>query len=346
MPQDQSADLEDLLQGQPACDEVKLPVTPRVQVLPFNDLSWENFERLCTRLVAGKGDVVDCHRYGVRGDFQAGIDILAHCRTAEGEIERWCYQCKRWKEITPGDLGRIVDKFSFPADRYVVLVSVEATASLRQVVADLPDVDMWDAEDISRELKGLPDLVEDFFGQAWRDTFCIRVRETMLDIPFSAPNLSPTVRIQEVEYVLIEGGRAVIGSNLMPEEEPVHEVILRPYYISRYPITIRHYLLFVEATNWPLAARWNHQLDMNGSSDHPVTYVSWFDACEYCKWAGVELPTEVQWEHACRGKDLRLYSWGNEWKEMYCNSAELGLRHTTQFRDSRMQRVLTVLEIC
>jgi hypothetical protein len=172
MPEDHPTDLEDLLHGQPTYDEVKPPVTPRVQALPFNELSWENFERLCTWLVASDGDIMDCHRYGKRGDFQAGIDILAHRRTAEGGLERWCYQCKRWQRMTPGDLHQIVDDFSFPADRYVVLISLEASADLRNVVADHENVDLWDAEDISRELKGQPELVEDFFSPAWRAAFC------------------------------------------------------------------------------------------------------------------------------------------------------------------------------
>ena len=49
--------------------------------------------------------------------------------------------------------------------------------------------------------------------------------------------------------------------------------------------------------------------------DHPVTQVSWNDACAYCEFYNKTLPSEVQWEYAAseRGeKKNQLYYWGNE----------------------------------
>jgi hypothetical protein len=75
------------------------PVISLGQALPFSQLSWENFERLCLRLAREYTSIEGCNRlYGGPGDKQEGIDIYGKKSAA---LKYIVHQCKREKEFGP-----------------------------------------------------------------------------------------------------------------------------------------------------------------------------------------------------------------------------------------------------
>jgi hypothetical protein len=150
------------------------PVTPRPNQLPFNDpnWSWDRFEAFCLDLISKFAEVKDCHRYGKQGDFQRGIDIFADF----GNGERWVFQCKRYKKYTAGQTQKAIQKATYTANQYILLLSCEATSEVRDEVDKHPNWDVWDVEDISLKVRELPPdiarrLVETHFSPEWRRAF-------------------------------------------------------------------------------------------------------------------------------------------------------------------------------
>jgi formylglycine-generating enzyme required for sulfatase activity len=110
----------------------------------------------------------------------------------------------------------------------------------------------------------------------------------------------------------VPGGEYVLGADdISADEKPVHRVLLSPFWIAKYLVTNEQYARFLRAD--PEAARpalWDDK--QFNQPNQPVVGVSWEEAQAYCRWAGLTLPSEAQWEAAARGTDGRRYPWGND----------------------------------
>ena len=108
-------------------------------------------------------------------------------------------------------------------------------------------------------------------------------------------------------------------------ERPAHKIQVKPFYIDHYEVTNDEYAKFVRLTRRNPPAHWREGQYENGEARLPVVNVTWYEARAFCEWAGKRLPVESEWEYAARGRDNRLYPYGNEWKPRFSNARETGL---------------------
>lgn len=121
--------------------------------------------------------------------------------------------------------------------------------------------------------------------------------------------------------IRIPAGAFIMGTDeRFSDEGPRHVVHLEDYEIDRYPVTNLQYQAFIEATYRRAPAHFEGRRHPPGKADHPVVQVSWFDARDYCAWAGRRLPTETEWEKAARGTDGRPFPWGEHFDVARANT--------------------------
>jgi formylglycine-generating enzyme required for sulfatase activity len=136
------------------------------------------------------------------------------------------------------------------------------------------------------------------------------------------------------ELVLIPTGRFQMGSPeherkksmeagsqkaWLDRETPQHWVgIEQPIALGRYPVTVAQWRQFAQATGWqPLGEFDPHAPGVKQGDDHPVVGVSWNDAQQYLGWLSAmtgqvyRLPSEAEWEYACRAGTRTAFSFGD-----------------------------------
>jgi formylglycine-generating enzyme required for sulfatase activity len=108
--------------------------------------------------------------------------------------------------------------------------------------------------------------------------------------------------------VKIPTGSFLMGSNENDNEKPIHRVTLHDFYLGKYAVT---------QEQWK-SVMGNNPSRFNNNSKNPVDNVCWDDCKQFCqklsKLTGKKyrLPTEAEWEYACRAGSPTRYSFGDD----------------------------------
>ncbi len=145
----------------------------------------------------------------------------------------------------------------------------------------------------------------------------------------STPQPPPTDPALGIQWVWVEGGKFMMGSpddeeGREDDEGPLHEVELSGFWMSATEVTNAQYNAFLKAMEDRGGAVWDRVKESGANhpdlgsefkgDKQPVVYVSWEDAKAFCDWVGkgATLPTEAQWEYACRAGSAGRFCFGED----------------------------------
>lgn len=148
----------------------------------------------------------------------------------------------------------------------------------------------------------------------------------------------PFIPTAEIKAGTFQMGSPDSDTQAVYQEKPQHEVTLSAFRIGKYEITREQYATFLNeagVSNEPYEVegygskvlfgrndnifRWNgeeRRWEFTGDGDIPMSSLTWFGAKAYADWAGGSLPTEAQWEYACRAGSTTAYFFGDDVAEL------------------------------
>jgi formylglycine-generating enzyme required for sulfatase activity len=237
----------------------------------------------------GESRVVDCGNCG-QASQECGSDL------------KWSFpgECLNEGECAPGELD---------------IAPCEFLGEKQRLCTQQCEWGEWDESDCSECDPGTTDATSVGCTELWevRQLECDAEGNWVVITPCTADCILPA-RTNTPDYkdeICIPGGPFIMGSDPgegNANERPEHEVILTPYYIDKFEVTVGRYQ---ECVTDGVCV----ELYAPEDSDYPAYNVTYDEAATFCQWDGGRvLPTEAQWEKAARGPSPREvpYPWGDD----------------------------------
>lgn len=137
--------------------------------------------------------------------------------------------------------------------------------------------------------------------------------------PLDAEEISNSIgmklrRIPAGEFLM---GSPASDSDAEDNEKPQHRVrIAKPFYMGKFEVTQREWKEVMDTSPWKVTFMSQSEHFMEGD-DYPAGTIDWLSAVEFCKELSKKekkryrLPTEAEWEYACRGNTTTRYHFGD-----------------------------------